>query len=274
MAEKVEITALSLGAGWGSVGLALMIQDCHIPAPPPDLAVFADTQAEPPHVYETLEWLKARVSYPIVIASAGDLWADTWQLIKGQPTKRHPGGQQLPDLPMFGQSGLMKRQCTSIYKVEVVNRAIRQFAEVNPPALQVNQYLGISLDEASRIRQAKQAYITNRYPLVDARISRNDIMAYMAEHYPGAPVGRSACFFCPFHSIGEWREIRRKYPGLYQEALDMDAALKTVKRGPFYLYRGKYGTGLANAMENADRQGMLFPEFDQFQNECEGHCGV
>ena len=76
------------------------------------------------------------------------------------------------------------------------------------------------------------------------------------------------------HSIAEWRDIRTKYPGIYSEALDLERALKEMKRGPFYLYKGKYGLGLQEAMRRADLQGELWPEADQFQNECEGHCGL
>lgn len=272
----VDVTALSLGAGFGSVGLALMVEagllaDC----PVPDLSVFADTGAEPPHVYETLDWLKPKLSFPIVIVSAGDLWADTWKLIKGAgATRLHPHGSDFVDIPVFGDRGILKRQCTSDYKVRAIKRAVRQFAEANPPELQVTQYLGISLDEAGRMKPSREAYITNRYPLIENRINRAAILAYLKERHPGAPVGRSACFFCPFHSIAEWRDIRARYPGLYAEALNMEKALRGMERGPFYLYKGRHGLGLEQAMEKADLQGELWPEPDQFQNECEGHCGL
>lgn len=272
---KVELTALSLGAGWGSVGMALMIQDGYIEAPKPDLAVFADTGAEPPHVYDTLAWLEPKLDYPLLKPSAGDLWVDTWKQITGRgPTINHSKGIDFVDIPVFGDTGILARQCTSVYKIRVIKRAVRAFAEVNPPILKVIQYIGISLDEASRMNTTHEDYITLKYPLIENRINRAEIQAWMKEHYPEAPIRRSACFFCPFHSISEWQEIRQLYPGLYEEAVDMERALRKMKRGPFYLYKGKYGLGLEAAMENADRQGMLWPEFDQFENECMGHCGV
>ena len=273
--QKVQITALSLGAGWGSVGMALMIEDGYIQARKPDLAIFADTKAEPPHVYETIEWLRPKLSYPILIAAAGDLWTDTWKQITGSgPTINHSYGTDFVDIPVFGDTGILSRQCTSVYKIRVIKRAIRQFAEAAPPRLSVTQYIGISLDEASRMNESQEAYITLKYPLIEAGVNRAAIQAWMKENYPGAPIRRSACFFCPFHSISEWRAIRQLYPGLYDDAVDMERALKKMKRGPFYLYKGKYGLGLETAMANADLQGMLWPEADQFQNECMGHCGV
>lgn len=273
--EKIHVTALNLGLGWGSVGMALMIEAGHIQVRKPDLGVFADTQAEPPHVYETLEWLRPKLSYPILTPSVGDLWTDTWKQIRGTgPTPNHPTTINYVDIPVFTDEGILTRQCTSVYKIRVIKRAIRAFAEASPPRLAVRQYLGISLDEASRMNEASEDYITLEYPLIDARINRAAILAWMKEHYPEAPIRRSACFFCPFHSVAEWREIRQLYPGLYDEAVEMERALRQMKRGPFYLYKGRYGLGLETAMANADMQGMLWPELDQFENECMGHCGV
>ena len=48
---------ISLGAGVQSTTLALMAAHGEI-EPMPDAAIFADTGAEPPEVYEHLEWLR------------------------------------------------------------------------------------------------------------------------------------------------------------------------------------------------------------------------
>ena len=272
----IEVTGLSLGAGYGSVGMALMLEDgLFTDVPQPDLAVFADTGAEPPHVYETLDWIRPKLSYPLEVVSVGDLWSDTWKLVRGTGgTRLHPNGSDFLDLPVFGDQGMLNRQCTSEYKVRLIKRTIRQFAEARPPDLKVRQYIGISLDEAARMKDAPERYITNRYPLVENRVTRAAIMVYLKEKYPGCPVGRSACFFCPFHSMAEWKDLRARYPGLYEESVKMEREMRQMPRGPFYLYKGKYGLGLETAMATADLQGMLWPESDQFQNECEGNCGV
>ena len=276
--EKTKVIALSLGAGYGSVGMALMIEAGLFPdVAKPDLAVFADTQAEPPHVYDTVEWLRDKLSYPVIVATFGDLLSDTWKLIEGKPTVSHPNKPPgAVDLPVYGgeTGGLFPRQCTSQYKVRVVNKAIQTFVESPARYLQVTQYVGISLDEAWRVKDAPEKYITKQYPLVDNRIDRAMLVDYLDTQWPRHPVRRSACFFCPFHSIAEWRDIRLRYPELYQEAVTMERALRAMPRGPFYLYSGKYGRGLETAMAAADLQGQLWPESDQFINECEGHCGV
>ena len=273
---KTVRTALSLGAGLGSAGLCLMLEAGLMPGTPlPEVAIFADTMAEPSHVYDTLTWLQNRVSFPIVTVSCGDLRSDTWKQILGTgPTVKHTKSTGFVDIPVFSDRGPMKRQCTDGYKISVIHRAYREYFETKLSALQIDQYIGISIDEVSRVKPSQVTYITNKYPLVDHRISRQDIFHFMENNFPGHPVRRSACFFCPYHSIAEWKEIRTLYPDLYQEAIDMERKLKEMPKGPFYLYKGKYGLGLESSMDQADKQGMLWHEGDQFTNECEGHCGV
>ena len=279
MQERRDAIVLSLGAGWGSVGMSLMLEHGLLEGfEKPEVSVFADTQAEPPHVYETLDWLESRISWPIIRASLGNLKDITWKQIRREAVPErghHETGRSVTDIPLFGSNGGMtKRQCTTAFKIDVIKREFRSWFGLNPPYLQVYQYLGISLDEAGRMKQAKEKYLHNVYPLIDCRVSRADIMAWMNQEYPAAPVGRSACYFCPFHSIQEWQEIRKRYPNLYEDACQIERAMIARDNGPFYLYNGRYGLGLEKAMAQADLQGTLEIEPDQFQNECEGLCGV
>ena len=70
--QKNSIEVLSLGCGVQSTALALCYANRRL-SPPPDFAVFADTQREPPSVYKTLEELKKIVPFKIIVASKGDL---------------------------------------------------------------------------------------------------------------------------------------------------------------------------------------------------------
>ena len=276
MAEKIYITALSLGAGIQSVTLALLLERGMLPGyPAPDLAVYADTQADPPHVYQTLDWLEPKLSFPIFRATQGDLYQNTLAGIEGRPVPgRHRAGHSNGygvDIPVFGltNSGMLSRQCTGNYKTRVIKRTVREFASAAPPRLQVTQYIGISFDEAKRIKEAPEDYITNSWPLAMSRWTRLRCIQFLESEYPGHPVGKSSCFFCPYRPIEGWREVRSRYPDLYQKAIEMDRALQKLPV-PWALRHG----GLEQAMAVSDTQGRLFTESDQFNNECEGHCGV
>ena len=270
-----RVISLSLGAGIQSVTLALLLEHGLLAGyEPPDLAVFADTQAEPPHVYQTLDWLESRVSFPIVRATLGDLRADTWRGIRGEgvPNVSRKPGSYVLDIPVFSIGGPSVRQCTTNYKINVIKRAIRQWTGLTPPALSVLQYVGISRDEAQRMKPARERYITVTWPLALSGWTRTDCREFLKREYPDCPVGRSSCFFCPYHSMAEWAEIRSRYPELYDEAIAMEDALQQTPDGPWFLRQG----GLRKSMAQLDLQGRLEldTEPDHFGNECEGLCGV
>ena len=71
--RKPAIRSISLGAGVQSTVLALMADRGEHGLPQPDLAIFADTGWEPPHVYEHLDWLESQLSFDVVRVNNGNL---------------------------------------------------------------------------------------------------------------------------------------------------------------------------------------------------------
>ena len=138
--------------------------------------------------------------------------------------------------------------------------------------IRLTQYMGISVDEAVRMKEPREKYIANVYPLVMTRWSRSTCMEYMEREWPQVTVGRSACYFCPFHSPGEWMNIADNAPGLFEKACLMDEALTTMPSGPYGLV--KHGT-LRDQMEAMRMQGKMDLDFqDAHGDECEGFCLV
>ena len=194
-----HVNVLAAGLGIQSTTLALMLDRSMVPdCPKPEYAAFADTLSEPPHVYETLDWLAARLSYPIITISFGDLGANTWKALRGEPVpeRGHQEGGYI-DLPVFTETGLAKRQCTASYKLFPIKRLIRRRAGISPPALTATQYLGISSNEIKRAKPSRQQWLSNRYPLVEMGLDREWCKQFLDTEYPGHPVRRSACFFAP-----------------------------------------------------------------------------
>jgi 3'-phosphoadenosine 5'-phosphosulfate sulfotransferase (PAPS reductase)/FAD synthetase len=115
---------LSLGAGVQSSTLALMAEKGEIDKP--DCAIFADTQAEPKAVYEWLDWLQQQLSYPVHVISYGDLYQEMMEVAQGT------GKYKFLNVPVFtitgrkGKKGLLKRQCTTHYKIRPINQKIRE----------------------------------------------------------------------------------------------------------------------------------------------------
>lgn len=138
----------------------------------------------------------------------------------------------------------------------------------------IEQWIGISTDEATRMKQSRDPWIRNRWPLIEARMKRSDCLLWMAEReFPKPP--RSACVFCPFHDNAEWRRLKADEPEEFQRAVEFEIAVQKAKAvgGKFksvpYLHRSLTPLEAVD-LSTAEERGQP----NLFENECEGMCGV
>ena len=271
----MRLTIISLGAGVQSTTMALMAARGEI-TPMPDGAIFADTQWEPQSVYDHLDWLEGELPYPVYRVSAGDLRADVLD-------DRNIGGAGLngfTPIPAFSASGIATRQCTSQYKIIPIVRQARVLLGLSPGErvkrdMSVEQWMGISIDEAHRMRDSRLAYITHRYPLIERGMSRGDCIVWQETHYPGRAFPRSACIGCPYHSDAEWARMSKSD---FADACEVDDALRADgprlrpregDDGHLYLHRSLIP--LRDVQLRPREQGYSLGLFGE---ECEGMCGV
>ena len=115
--------------------------------------------------------------------------------------------------------------------------------------------------------------MTNRYPLIEAGMSRIDCADWWAARYD-RPLERSACVACPFQSRQRWVETKRRWPELFAEAVEIDARLRgglALDKTP-YLHSLRMPLSQAVALDEAELGADA--QVDGCGNECEGHCGV
>ena len=273
------LRVLSLGAGVQSSALALMIHKGKIPMV--DCAIFADTQAEPPKVYEWLEFIKKTVSYPVHIV--------TWRNLEQDVLDASQGKYQAFTIPFYTknketeQKGMLMRQCTADYKIKPVTKKVRELLgykkgeRVDLKEVKVEMLLGISTDEMRRMRMNRLRYIDNQYPLInDFGMSRQDCIMWMKDNGYPMPT-KSACYFYPFHSQSTWKEIKENDPELFEKAVQMDKQIrdqekyKTNNKHNDELYLHRSCEPLDKALEDDGQLDM----FDGFDSICdEGMCGV
>lgn len=267
---------ISLGAGVQSSTLYRMSATGELPRA--DLAIFADTQSEPAAVYEHLDILERDhgAVIPIRRMTAGDLGQAILNPIhtgtgrNGQPpfyVKDPPDSNRVQT-----KEGRLWRQCTKYYKLVPIRRgvaaALRERGEKA-----ARQWIGISLDEAQRMKDSGVRYITNEYPLIDLRMTRHDCLLWLEKHgYPRPP--KSACVFCPFTNNARWRDLRDHAPEDWRRAVDFDAALRNGHKlpgvsGTVFVHRSLLPLSEVDISNETDK-GQL----DLFGNECEGMCGV
>ena len=230
---------LNLGAGIQSTFLYLAWETLGLPSL--DAAIFADTQEEPEDVYAHLEWLKSLNRAPILTGTAGKLGEHlkdgraSW----GQPKLLDNHHHRFAAIPAFTTDGTVKgrtkRQCSKEYKIEVIGKVVRRQllglepGRTAPRGVHVNQYIGISLDEAGRAARLQRVpcpkYLSRHFPLVERFITRAHAVTWLAPRVPHT-VPRSACVFCPFHSDAEWLRIKSN-PQDWARAVEIDEALRT-----------------------------------------------
>jgi len=263
------INVISLGAGVQSSALTLMAARGEL-SETPDFAVFADVGWEPPRVYEHLQWLEKeckKYGLKIIRASKGNLRKDFLESLET--------GKRAASIPVFvkkkgaAREGMLRRQCTREYKVDVVRKAIRDFLGYGPRQRikeHVNLWMGISTDEITRVKPSPIKYITHKYPLIERGMSRLDCLEWMRKNgYPMPP--KSACIGCPYHSDEYWKQLKEKYPEEFADAVDFDRALRKKPRpeGELYLHR---------SCQPLDKVDFSIGQESLFDNECEGMCGI
>jgi len=254
---------ISLGAGVQSSTMALMAALGEI-TPMPDAAIFADTGWEPKAVYEHLAWLTPLLPFPVHIVSGGNLKA---ALIAGGSRR----SKDFYTVPFFTTDGGMgRRQCTSHYKVEPIRRKTRELLgrpKGPVPKNSASKWIGISLDEAVRMKPSGVQFEVKRWPLVELRVSRRDCLAGLTRHgYPIPP--KSACLGCPYHSQEQWRDLKRSAE--WEETVAVERAIREGVGGRQQFMHPQRVPLDQVDLSTAEDRGQL----NLFLNECEGMCGV
>jgi hypothetical protein len=264
-----------MGAGVQSTTLALMAAHGEI-GPMPDCAIFADTDAEPAGVYEQVEWLSSGnvLPFPIHTVSAGSLKKEIEEAAAG-----FNGMSARP--PFFvksakGRLGQVNRQCTQDYKIDPIRRKQRELLGFAPrkriPDAQVEVWIGISTDEVVRAGASWENWSTNRYPLLEMRMSRQDCEAWLTRNGYPVPM-KSACTFCPYRSDLEWRILRDADPVAFADACAIDALIRKMHehgkiRGELFVHRS--GRPLSEIdLSTAEERGQ-----GNMLSMCEGVCGL
>lgn len=299
MTEPIHI--ISLGAGVQSVTESLMADAGLIEydgkPTKPSCAIFADTQCEPEDVYRTLSWLcgvevkfktsktlgivipyvepgiyrDGILSFPVHIVTIGNLEDDFLEALL-DPNSRC--GQ--PPFYVWNAAKNMEatlwRKCTKEYKLDAIRRETRRICDGGP----VVQWIGISLDEAHRMKDSGVKYITNWYPLVEMRKSRHDCLLWLKKNGHRV-VSKSACRQCPYINNHRLRDMRDNSPKDWAHLVAFDREMRNRQRavnngakitGTLFVHRS------CKPIDEVDLSPEDAGQADLFGNECEGMCGV
>jgi hypothetical protein len=271
---------LSLGAGVQSSTLALMAatgdNEHRL-----DAAIFADTQAEPADVYRWLDWLESEIAkcaypFPVLRVTKGSL---TEASLRVRTSKQTGLNYLKHSIPAYmkranGAGGIMGRACTLDYKIIPVQQAAKKIAKVKrgQKTATAEIWIGISRDEAHRMKPSREPWAVHVWPLIDAGMNRKDCLAWMESRgYPKPP--RSSCAYCPYHSDKEWLRLKSDEPEAFAAAVAYEARLQTSVSqicrldGVPYLHSSRVPLTSVDFNPTSTEPSL-------FGNECEGMCGV
>jgi hypothetical protein len=261
MNEPIHI--ISLGAGVQSSTMALMAAHGEI-MPMPKFAIFADTGDEQHAIYEWLFDLTKLLPFPTLNARRKtELNLNLSDMIVERGHTQIPAWFAGKD----GRGALGKRQCTSKWKIEAIERRIREHLGLvrrRIPNGSVIQWIGISLDEAHRMKPSRNNWQTNRWPLIELRMRRHDCLLWLMKHgYPTPP--KSACVYCPYQDDSRWRKLKKENGADWRLAKRVEASLLPGE----FLHRSLKPLDQVDFSTDEDHGQQVM-----FGNECEGMCGV
>jgi hypothetical protein len=186
----------------------------------------------------------------------------------------------LRTVPWFTRNGseigLLRRQCTREYKIDPIQRKIRELLGYKKgrriPVGSVVTWLGISTDESKRVAVNKIPWIENFYPLIDMNISRGECQV-LNYHYLGYSVPKSSCYFCPFTNRQEWERRKVEDPIEFDRAVKLDEKIRVLPTyGKARINNPCFVSGTGYPLSDVTNH-QLSLDFG-FDRECSGHCGI
>ena len=248
--------------GWGIQSWTIHNMVIFGELPPFDATIFADTGHEASWTYDfARRWTPYLENHDINVVTVR---SENVRVV----TDRQ-GGEIL--IPAFTASdsktgGRLRRQCTDDWKIKPIRRWLQEHRGKRQP---VELWLGISLDEVQRMKESGVGYITNRWPLIEKRMTRADCVTWLERHGLEVPQ-KSSCTFCPFHDRRAWHEIKASNSGDWAAAVQMDAAIRLVRPPfPLFLHQSCRPLSLVDFSTPEERG-----QYNLWGEECAGICGV
>lgn len=216
----------SCGGGVQSSAIAALIIKGRLPKP--DYAVMVDVGYEKASTWENvcgvLQPALAQVGVNLQIIKTTDY--RTNELFDAS------GHLIIPAYRLFedGTKTKFNTHCSGPWKQKVVMKWLRdQGVEA------ARDWLGITTDEARRVRTSNIKWFAYEYPLIRLGMDRVDCHTLIYS-MGWERVLHSSCYLCPQQDDEQWRYIKNNYPDDWAEAVAMDKRIREIDAG-LYLHR-------------------------------------
>ena len=122
-----------------------------------------------------------------------------------------------------------------------------------------------------RMKPARDKYILNRHPLIEAKLSRQDCIKWLKEKKLLLPE-KSACICCPYHNDAYWHFMKTERVEEFADAVEFDKKIRNITRKDdeeIFTHRSCVPLDQVE-FKKEDKSKQI----DMFNNECSGMCGL
>ena len=215
-AERLHVV-WSCGGGVQSSAIAALMVSGQLPKP--DYAIMVDVGREKQSTWEHVNAViipkLASVGVPLHIVKTTD-YTDI---------DLHNNGCLL--IPAYEKTESGKKRyktlCSNTWKTVIIRRWLRQQG-----VRRCVVWIGISLNEARRVRPSAHQWCENRYPLIEKKMYKEDCLCLAAQMgWPQAP--RTSCWMCPGQTNQEWYVMQRYWPDDWQRAINLEQEIQETR---------------------------------------------
>jgi 3'-phosphoadenosine 5'-phosphosulfate sulfotransferase (PAPS reductase)/FAD synthetase len=115
--------------------------------------------------------------------------------------------------------------CSSHFKRDLINTYYRSENSINgrlyKKDIEIIELLGITTDEATRAKHAKEGWKTRKYPLIDINMDRNACISYLKKRDLPIPV-KSGCWLCPNRNWSYFEQLKTDYKVRFNMLIDLE----------------------------------------------------
>ena len=246
---EADVIVWSYGGGTQSAAIAVMILTGELPCP--DIAVMADTSRE---CSETRQYLK------LIVQPTLDTIGLTVQIVSHEYAywdivKEKNNSVLIPAFTrQSGNIGKLPTFCSNEWKRRPIQRWLKEQG-VNT----CDVWLGISTDEAERMKISDLKWYRHIYPLIEmVPTSRHQCRAKVLQYgWPEPP--KSRCWMCPNMSPQSWKQLKSKWNSDFIQAVLLEYEIQ--KTDPT-IYLHPLAIPLRDAVEQSEQQSDMFDGCD------------
>lgn len=242
--KNVEVW--SCGGGTQSGAMAVLIANRKLPKP--DIALMIDTGRERsatwPFVENFIRPQLAIIGVELTVIKKNqfatvDLFAHNGDILM-------PGYTDI-----FGVTGKLEPYCSGEWKREPASRYLRSIGVEN-----ARNWLGISIDEARRIRAPRTKWLQLWYPLItETPMRRHQCVDLIRSAGWAGHIPHSACYMCPNLGDAEWIDMKLNWPDDFRMACAVESTVRE-RDANFFLHP----QCVPLAEVDFFQQGTMFPE--------------